>query len=165
MVKVGINGFGRIGRLAFRYASTLKDVEVVAINDPFIDLDYMVYMLKYDSTHGAFPGEVKAENGKLVVNGKSIALHAERNPADLKWVNDGVEFVAECTGIFLTQESAKAYLDAGVKKSGAFRARKGRYTDLCNGRKPRKIHRRFKHCEQRKLYNKLSCAVGKSNQR
>ncbi|MCL1883574.1 MAG: type I glyceraldehyde-3-phosphate dehydrogenase [Defluviitaleaceae bacterium] len=116
MVKLGINGFGRIGRLAFRYASTLKDVEVVAINDPFIDLDYMVYMLKYDSTHGKFPGEVKAENGKLIVNGKAIALHAERNPADLKWVNDGVEYVAECTGIFLTQESAKAYLDAGVKK-------------------------------------------------
>lgn len=116
MVKVGINGFGRIGRLAFRYASTLSDVEVVAINDPFIDLDYMVYMLKYDSTHGAFKGEVKAEDGKLVVNGKKISLYAERNPADIKWVNDGVEYVAECTGIFLTQKSAQAYLDAGVKK-------------------------------------------------
>jgi glyceraldehyde 3-phosphate dehydrogenase len=116
MVKVGINGFGRIGRLAFRYASTLKDVEVVAINDPFIDLDYMVYMLKYDSTHGKFPGEVKAENGKLVVNGKAIALHTKMNPAELEWVKDGVEYVAECTGIFLTQESAQKYLDAGVKK-------------------------------------------------
>jgi len=116
MVKVGINGFGRIGRLAFRYASSLSDVQVVAINDPFIDLDYMVYMLKYDSTHGKFPGEVKAENGKLVVNGKAITLYAERNPADIGWAKDGVEYVAECTGIFLTQDSAKAYLDAGVKK-------------------------------------------------
>ncbi|MCL2386039.1 MAG: type I glyceraldehyde-3-phosphate dehydrogenase [Defluviitaleaceae bacterium] len=116
MVKVGINGFGRIGRLAFRYATSLDDVEVVAINDPFVDLEYMVYMLKYDSTHGPFPGEVKAEGGKLVVNGKKISLYAEKNPADIKWVNDGVEYVAECTGIFLTQDSAKAYLDAGVKK-------------------------------------------------
>jgi glyceraldehyde 3-phosphate dehydrogenase len=116
MVKLGINGFGRIGRLAFRYATSLNDVEVVAINDPFIDLDYMVYMLKYDSTHGKFPGEVKAEGGKLIVNGKAITLYAERNPADIGWAKDGVEYVAECTGIFLTQESAKAYLDAGVKK-------------------------------------------------
>ncbi|MDR0272046.1 MAG: type I glyceraldehyde-3-phosphate dehydrogenase [Clostridiales bacterium] len=116
MVKLGINGFGRIGRLAFRYAMTCEDVEVVAINDPFIDLDYMVYMLKYDSTHGKFPGDVKAENGKLVVNGKAITLYAERNPADIGWAKDGVEYVTECTGIFLTQESAQAYLDAGVKK-------------------------------------------------
>ncbi|MCL2047868.1 MAG: type I glyceraldehyde-3-phosphate dehydrogenase [Defluviitaleaceae bacterium] len=118
MVKVGINGFGRIGRLAFRYASSLQDVEVVAINDPFLgtDLDYMVYMLKYDSTHGGFPGDVKAENGKLVVNGKPITIHTEMKPENLKWVNDGVEFVAECTGLFLTQKDAQAYLDAGVKK-------------------------------------------------
>ncbi|MCL2404214.1 MAG: type I glyceraldehyde-3-phosphate dehydrogenase [Defluviitaleaceae bacterium] len=116
MVKLGINGFGRIGRLAFRYAMTRSDVEVVAINDPFVDPDYMVYMLKYDSVHGRFKGEVKAEGNNLVVNGKKIALHTSMNPAEIPWAKDGVEYVAECTGVFLTQESAKAYLDGGAKK-------------------------------------------------
>ena len=88
MVKIGINGFGRIGRLAFRYAMTHKDAEVVAINDPFIDLDYMVYMLKYDSVHGRFNGDVKTEGGKLVVNGKKIAVHAHMNPAEIPWAKD-----------------------------------------------------------------------------
>jgi len=116
MVKVGINGFGRIGRLAFRYAMTRSDVEVVAINDPFVDPDYMVYMLKYDSVHGRFKGEVKAEGNFLVVNGKKIAIHTSMNPAEIPWAKDGVEYVAECTGVFLTQDSAKAYLDGGAKK-------------------------------------------------
>ena len=116
MVKLGINGFGRIGRLAFRYAMTRNDVDVVAINDPFVDPDYMVYMLKYDSVHGRFKGEVKAEGKYLVVNGKKIAIHSSMNPAEIPWAKDGVEYVAECTGVFLTQESAKAYLDGGAKK-------------------------------------------------
>ena len=116
MVKIGINGFGRIGRLAFRYALTQNDVAVVAINDPFVDADYMVYMLKYDSVHGRFPGEVKAEGGKLVVNGKAIAIYDKMAPADIPWAKDGVEYVAECTGIFHTQEKAKVYLDGGAKK-------------------------------------------------
>ena len=116
MVKVGINGFGRIGRLAFRYALTQNDVEVVAINDPFVDVDYMVYMLTYDSVHGRFNGDVKAEGGKLVVNGKKVAVYDKMSPADIPWTNDGVEYVAECTGIFHTQEKAKVYLDAGAKK-------------------------------------------------
>jgi len=116
MVKVGINGFGRIGRLAFRYAMTRDDATVVAINDPFVDLDYMVYMLKYDSVHGQFKGEIKIEGDKLVVNGKKIAVYNNMNPQDIPWAKDGVEYVAECTGVFLTQESAKAYLDGGVKK-------------------------------------------------
>ena len=116
MVKVGINGFGRIGRLAFRSAMTRSDVEVVAINDPFVDPDYMVYMLKYDSVHGRFKGEVKAEGNFLVVNGKKIALYTSMNPAEIPWAKDGVEYVAECTGVFLTQDSAKAYLDGGAKK-------------------------------------------------
>ena len=116
MVKVGINGFGRIGRLALRYAQTLDDVQVVAINDPFIDLDYMVYMLKYDSVHGRFNGEVSIKGDKLVVNGKEISIYASKNPAEIPWKADGVEYVAECTGVFLTQESAQAYLDGGVKK-------------------------------------------------
>ena len=116
MVKVGINGFGRIGRLAFRYAMTRNDVEVVAINDPFVDLDYMVYMLKYDSVHGRFNGTVAVEGDKLVVNGKKIAVYASMNPAEIPWAKDGVEYVAECTGVFLTQDSSKAYLDGGAKK-------------------------------------------------
>ena len=116
MVKVGINGFGRIGRLAFRYAMTCDDVQVVAINDPFIDLEYMVYMLKYDSTHGRFPGSVEAKDGKLVVNGKAVSLYNERDPKDIGWAKDGVEYALECTGIFLTQESAQAYLQSGAKK-------------------------------------------------
>jgi len=116
MVKVGINGFGRIGRLAFRYALTCDDVQVVAINDPFIDLEYMVYMLKYDSTHGRFSGSVEAKDGKLVVNGKAVSLYNERDPKDIGWAKDGVEYALECTGIFLTQESAQAYLQSGAKK-------------------------------------------------
>ena len=116
MVKVGINGFGRIGRLAFRYAMTRNDVEVVAVNDPFVSLDYMVYMLKYDSVHGRFNGDVKVEGDKLVVNGKKVAVYASMNPSEIPWAKDGVEYVAECTGVFLTQESAQAYLDGGVKK-------------------------------------------------
>jgi len=116
MLKVGINGFGRIGRLAFRYSLTCDDVQVVAINDPFIDLDYMVYMLKYDSTHGRFKGEVKAENGKLVVNGRAISLYNSMKPEDIGWAADGVEYAVECTGVFLTQESAQAYLKSGAKK-------------------------------------------------
>ena len=116
MVKVGINGFGRIGRLAFRYAMTRDDVAVVAINDPFIDLDYMVYMLKYDSVHGRFKGDIAIEGDKLVVNGKKIAVYANMNPAEIPWAKDGVEFVAECSGVFLTQDKAQAYLDGGAKK-------------------------------------------------
>ncbi|MCL1878076.1 MAG: type I glyceraldehyde-3-phosphate dehydrogenase [Defluviitaleaceae bacterium] len=116
MVKVGINGFGRIGRLAFRYASSLSDVEVVAINDPGIDAEYMAYMLKYDSTHGGFPGDVKSQGGKLIVNGKSISLYSEFKPENIKWAESGAEYVLECSGFFLTQESAQAHINGGAKK-------------------------------------------------
>jgi len=116
MVKVGINGFGRIGRLAFRYASSLKDVEVVAINDPGIDPEYMAYMLKYDSTHGGFPGDVESKGGKLIVNGKPISLYAEFKPENIKWAESGAEYVLECSGFFLTQESAQAHINGGAKK-------------------------------------------------
>ncbi len=114
-IKIGINGFGRIGRLVFRAAVQKSNVEVVAIND-LIDVDYMAYMLKYDSTHGRFNGEVEVKDGKLVVNGKAIRVTAERNPADLKWGEVGAEYVVESTGIFLTKEKAQAHLDAGAKK-------------------------------------------------
>ena len=114
-IKVGINGFGRIGRFVFREAFARADVEIVAIND-LIDVDYIAYMLKYDSTHGNFKGEVSVEEGKLIVNGKAIRVTAERNPADLKWGEIGVDYVIESTGLFLSKESAKGHIEAGAKK-------------------------------------------------
>jgi glyceraldehyde 3-phosphate dehydrogenase len=114
-IKIGINGFGRIGRLFFRAAVENENVEVVGIND-LIDVDYIAYMLKYDSTHGRFKGEVSVENGMLVVNGKKIRVTAEPNPADLKWNEVGAEYVLESTGLFLTKEKAQGHLDAGAKK-------------------------------------------------
>lgn len=114
MVKVGINGFGRIGRLVFRAAQHRNDIEVVAIND-LIDVDYMAYMLKYDTVHGRFDGTVEVKDGKLVVNGKEIRVTAEKNPADLKWGEAGVEYVVESTGLFLTKEKAQGHIDAGAK--------------------------------------------------
>lgn len=116
-IKIGINGFGRIGRLVFRAAVSQPDVyEVVGINDPFIDLDYMVYMVKYDSMHGRFQGEISAQDGKLIVNGKAINVHAERDPANIAWGADGAEYVVESTGVFGTKEQASAHIAAGAKK-------------------------------------------------
>lgn len=115
MIKMGINGFGRIGKLVFRAAQQRRDVEVVAIND-LVDIDYLAYLLKYDSTHGAFNGEVKVEGNHLIVNGKKIRVTAEKDPSRLNWAAVGADYVAEATGIFLTKESAGAHLDAGAKK-------------------------------------------------
>lgn len=115
MIKVGINGFGRIGRFVFRASVERSDVEVVAIND-LIDVDYMAYMLKYDSTHGRFNGTVEVVDGNLVVNGKTVRVTAERNPTELKWDEVGVDVVAEATGIFLTDETARQHITAGAKK-------------------------------------------------
>ncbi len=115
-IKIGINGFGRIGRMAFRaVAQEFDDMEIVAIND-LLDADYLAYMLKYDSVHGRFDGEVSVDNGALIVNGKKIRLTAERNPADLKWNEVDVDIVLECTGFFLTEETCQAHIDAGAKK-------------------------------------------------
>ena len=115
-IKVGINGFGRIGRMAFRaIAKDFSDIEVVGIND-LLDADYLAYMLKYDSVHGNFDGEISVEGNNLVVNGKTIRLTAERNPADLKWGDIGADLIIECTGFFLTEESCQAHIDAGAKK-------------------------------------------------
>jgi len=114
MIKVGINGFGRIGRLVFRAAQTRKDIEIVGIND-LISVEYMEYMLKYDTVHGRFNGTVEVKDGNLVVNGKSIRVTAERNPADLKWDAVGAEYVVESTGLFLSKDTAKAHVDAGAK--------------------------------------------------
>lgn len=114
-IKIGINGFGRIGRLVFRRAMELDSVEIVGIND-LLDVDYIAYMLKYDSTHGRFNGEVSVVDGNLLVNGKTIRVSAERNPADLKWNEIDAEYVVESTGLFLTKEKAQAHIDAGAKK-------------------------------------------------
>ncbi len=117
MVKLGINGFGRIGRMVFRAAveNFSKDIEVVGIND-LLDPEYLAYMLKYDSVHGPFKGEVKVEDGKLVVNGKHIRITAEMDPANLKWNEVGAEVVVESTGFFLTDETARKHIQAGAKK-------------------------------------------------
>jgi len=114
-IKVGINGFGRIGRIVFRAAQERSDIEIVAIND-LLDAEYMAYMLKYDSTHGRFNGTVEVKDGHLVVNGKTIRVTAERDPANLKWNEAGVDVVAEATGIFLTDETARKHIEAGAKK-------------------------------------------------
>lgn len=114
-MKIGINGFGRIGRLAFRAAIERPDVEVVGIND-LVEPDYMAYMLKYDSTHGPFKGTIAVEGGHLVVNGKTIRVTAEKDPANLRWNEVGAEVIIESTGLFLTQETAQKHIDAGAKK-------------------------------------------------
>ncbi|MCL2353853.1 MAG: type I glyceraldehyde-3-phosphate dehydrogenase, partial [Defluviitaleaceae bacterium] len=116
MIKIGINGFGRIGRLVFRAAVERNDVEVVAINDPFMDLDYMAYMLKYDTVHGRFKGDVAVVGGKLVVNGKEIAFFTERSPSDIPWGSASAEYIVESTGVFTTTEAASAHLAGGAKK-------------------------------------------------
>ena len=115
VLKIGINGFGRIGRLAFRAISKRANVEVVGIND-LQEIDYIAYLLKYDSVHGTFPLDVKAENGNLVVDGKTIRITAEKDPNNLKWNEIGVDVVLECTGLFTTLEKAQAHLNAGAKK-------------------------------------------------
>jgi len=115
-IKIGINGFGRIGRLVLRAALTKKNCTVVAVNDPFIDLDYMVYMFKYDSTHGRYKGEVKVENGMLNIDGKQVKVFNERDPAKIPWGSAGAEYVVESTGVFTTIEKASAHLTGGAKK-------------------------------------------------
>jgi glyceraldehyde 3-phosphate dehydrogenase len=117
MVKLGINGFGRIGRMVFRAAveNFSKDIEVVGIND-LLDPDYLAYMLKFDSVHGAFKGEISVEGSTLIVNGKKIRLTAEMDPANLKWNEVGADVVVESTGLFLTDEKARKHIQAGAKK-------------------------------------------------
>lgn len=116
MIKVGINGFGRIGRLVFRASIERDNLEVVAINDPFIDLEYMVYMLKYDSVHGKFNGDISIKGDKLVVNGKEITVFQCMNPEEIAWAQAGVEYVVESTGVFTTVDKASAHFKGGAKK-------------------------------------------------
>ncbi len=115
-IKLGINGFGRIGNLSFQAALAKEGVEVVAINDPFIAADYMAYMTKYDTVHGRFEGEVYAKDGNLVVNGKEIKVYNEMDPHNIPWGELGVEYVLECSGVFTTLEKAQAHIDAGAKQ-------------------------------------------------
>ena len=115
MIKIGINGFGRIGRLAFRSAINRENVEIVAIND-LLEVDYLAYLLKYDSVHGKFDGTVEVKNGNLVVNGKTIRVTAERNPVDIKWDKVGADYIIESTGIFITLEKANLHIQGGAKK-------------------------------------------------
>ncbi|EDR09367.1 glyceraldehyde 3-phosphate dehydrogenase [Laccaria bicolor S238N-H82] len=116
MVNVGINGFGRIGRIVLRNALELQDIKVVAVNDPFIDLEYMVYMFKYDSVHGRFKGTVEAKDGKLVINGTPVTVFSERDPAAIPWGSAGAEYIVESTGVFTTVDKASAHLKGGAKK-------------------------------------------------
>ena len=115
-VKVGINGFGRIGKLAFQAALAKGEVEVVAVNDPFVTADYMAYMTKFDTVHGRFNGTVEEVEGNLVVNGKTIKVYNEMDPKNIPWGELGVEYVLECSGVFTTIEKAQAHIDAGAKK-------------------------------------------------
>ena len=115
-IKVGINGFGRIGRIVFRNAVEHSDIEIVAVNDPFIEVHYAEYMLKYDSTHGRFKGTVTNEGNSLIVNGKKVQFYSERDPANIPWKETGAEYIVESTGVFTTTEKASAHLKGGAKK-------------------------------------------------
>eukprot|EP00124_Ichthyophonus_hoferi_P004698 Ihof_evm3s552 gene=Ihof_evmTU3s552 len=115
-VKIGINGFGRIGRLVLRAALKHKHLTVVAVNDPFIDLEYMKYMFQYDSTHGMYRGDVKVVDGKLVIDGHAITVFACRDPKEIAWASAGAEYVVESTGVFTTTEKASAHFVGGAKK-------------------------------------------------
>ena len=117
MIKIGINGFGRIGRRVFRAAAAQPEkVEIVAINDPFVDPEYMAYMAKYDTAHGKFAGELASKDGKLVVNGHEVNVYGFKDPAEIPWGKDGVEYVIEATGVFKTVDDCQAHLNAGARK-------------------------------------------------
>jgi len=116
VIKVGINGFGRIGRLVLRASLKYDNIEVVGVNDPFLDPSYMAYLFKYDSTHGRYKGQVEAKDKKLVLEGKEITVFAEKNPADIKWSDVGAEYIVESTGFFTTTEKASTHLQGGAKK-------------------------------------------------
>ena len=115
ITKIGINGFGRIGRLVFRAALTHENVEVAAINDPFMNPEYMAYMLKYDSVHGKFPGTVEYYDGGLIVNGKKYPVFTAAEVQDIPWASVGAEYICECTGKHLTKELCQGHIDAGAK--------------------------------------------------
>jgi hypothetical protein len=162
-IKIGINGFGRIGRMVFRAAvANHKDIEIVGIND-LLEPDYLAYMLKYDSVHGRFDGEVKVEGNTLVVNGKKIRLTAEKDPANLKWGEVGADVVIESTGLFLTKEAAEKHLAAGAKKV-IMSAPQGRHAHV-RVRRERRDLRRPGHHLQRQLHHQLPGPGGQGAER
>ena len=137
-IKVGINGFGRIGRLVFRAACDRKDIEIVGIND-LLDANYMSYMLKYDTVHGRFNGTVEVKDGKLVVNGHAIRVTAEKDPANLKWGEVGAEYVVESTGLFLAQGKSRGAHQGRRKARRHVRSFQRRYADVRHGRQPQDL--------------------------
>ncbi len=153
-IKIGINGFGRIGRMVFRAAvQNFSDIEVVGIND-LLEPDYLAYMLKYDSVHGRFKGEVSVEGNTLVVNGKKIRLTQERDPANLKWNEVGADIVVEATGLFLDKASAEKHLAAGAKKVVDVGPVQGRHAHVRVRREPRHLCRPG-HRLQRLVHHQL----------
>jgi len=163
-IKIGINGFGRIGRMVFRAAvQNFSDIEVVGIND-LLEPDYLAYMLKYDSVHGRFKGEVSVEGNHLIVNGRKIRLTQERDPSALKWNEVGADIVIEATGLFLDKASAEKHLAAGAKKSAHVCTLKRRHTHVRVWREPRHVCR-SSHCVQRLLHHQLLGARGQSVER
>ena len=121
-VKIGINGFGRIGRLVFRACCARDDVKVVGINDPFIDVNYMAYMLRYDSVHGQFKGNIEVADGKLIVNGNPVTIFAEKDPANINWKSCGAKYIAEATGVFTTVDAAKVHIKNGGARKVVIRS-------------------------------------------
>ena len=153
-IKIGINGFGRIGRLVFRAAMEQPEkYEVVAINDPAINRDYMVYMTKYDTIHGHFHGTVEIKDEKFTVNGKAIEVFDLMNPAEIPWGKVGADYVVESTGVFTTTEKCKAHLEGGANPH------------LRYGRKPEYLHQGYEGRFQRQLHHKLPGSSGQGHQR
>ncbi|GLD96437.1 hypothetical protein PINS_up005121 [Pythium insidiosum] len=139
VVQIGINGFGRIGRLVARAALANPETTVVAINDPFMDLDYLVYLFKYDSTHGPYPGTVEAKDGKLVVDGHVIHIFAERDPASIPWGTAGATYVCESTGVFTTTEKALLHVQGWREEGDHLGAAQGCHADVRDGREPHQV--------------------------
>ena len=154
-LKVGINGFGRIGRLVFRAAIETGKVDIVGINDPFIDLDYMVYMAKYDTVHGQFKHEVSTDGTNLIVDGKKIAVYAAMNPSEIGWKECGAEYVVESTGVFSQKEKAQEATSTLVRRGCYVGSVEGRHADVRNGRKPGQVHDRHELRFQRFVHNEL----------
>ncbi len=155
MIKVGINGFGRIGRLSFRAGLARDDIEFVGINDPFMTPDYVAYMLRYDTVHGQFKGSIEYDDNSVIVNGKKIPFFCEKNPADIPWGKVGADYIIDATGIFHEKIKAQAHIDAGAKKviySGPSKVR--------NGRQRKHLHQGYEFCFQCVVHNQLPCSSG-----
>ena len=158
-IKVGINGFGRIGRMVMRCCMDHPNIEIVGVND-LCPADYLAYMLKFDTMHGKFKGEVSSEGNNIVVNGKAIPVFAERDPANLPWAKVGAEYVIESTGLFLTKEKAAGHR-RGRQARGHVRPLQGRHPHVRLRRQPGQIHQRYAVCLQRQLHHQLPGPIAK----